>query len=79
MKMKTFTTTDLAAAAYLYYRGCALLRVIHGTPFSAYQFNDEDGSATAAIEEWNLGNPTGELKAYAVAMLKVRSMLRRAA
>ena len=74
----TYTTTDLAAAAYLVYRGAVLLRLIPGS-WCAFQFDDADGSTGRYIEEWNTGAPTGDLKAYAMAQQKLRRELYRAA
>ena len=69
------TTTDLAAAAYLLYRGARLVRVIPGA-FCAFQF---EGDTSRIIDEWNTGEPVGSIKAYVLAEQRLRREIRKAA
>lgn len=72
-----FTTTDLAAAAFLLSQGCRLVQVIPGA-FCGFSFDDAEGLPSVLIAVWNSSDPTGSIKDYVVAEQKLRREIRRA-
>jgi hypothetical protein len=60
--MKTIALFDRGAAAYALCVGIPLVRVLAGS-WQAYEFDDSDGLASAALEAWKAG--TGQVNARA--------------
>jgi len=61
--MKTIALFDRGAAAYALCVGIPLVRVLAGT-WLAYEFDDTEGLATAALATWKAGTGLVNARAY---------------
>ncbi len=61
--MKTIALFDRGAAAYALCVGIPLVRVLAGT-WQAYEFDDSEGLATAALAAWKAGTGLVNARAY---------------
>src|SRR5258707_2073657 len=61
--MKTIALFDRGAASYALCVGIPLVRVLAGT-WQAYEFDDSEGLATAALAAWKAGTGLVNARAY---------------
>ncbi len=61
--MKTIALFDRGAASYALCVGIPLVRVLPGT-WLAYEFDDSDGLASAALAAWKAGTGLVNARAY---------------
>ncbi len=73
--MKTVTTRELWAAAYLLKNGVGLVRTLPGQ-WVGFVFDDADGSASRALERWRRD---GAMQAFAESYREIRRLSHTAA